>query len=207
MHVLCTSAFVPVWICVFLCVLLGQCVQRVGQARPACQCVEHLWHPCHPRSPSSAPKQGNWEGGQAHRAVPKLSLFITATETGRGRQVARPLVLTYCDHLLLHSVCLCEWVGVQVCLGMKKTQRKPITYVFEQGSAYFIFDLWMCLCVSDRLLHWSKVPVHAHLLMAMPTYLQMYRNSAFGESGVLLWHFLDRAQSSSSQHTATPSGN
>lgn len=25
--------------------------------------------------------------------------------------------------------------------------------------------------------------------------------------GVLLWHILDRAQSSSSQHTATPSGN
>lgn len=92
--------------------LLDQCVQRVGQARPACQCVEHLWHPCHPRSPGSALKQGNWEGGQAHRAVPKLSLFITATETGRGRQVARPLVLTYCDHLLLHSVCLCEWLGV-----------------------------------------------------------------------------------------------
>lgn len=45
-------------------------------------------------------------GGQAHRAVPKLSLFITATETGRGQQVARPLVLTYCDHLLLHSVCV-----------------------------------------------------------------------------------------------------
>lgn len=50
-------------------------------------------------------------GGQAHRAVPKLSLFITATEMGRGRQVARPLVPTYCDHLLLHSVRVCVGGG------------------------------------------------------------------------------------------------
>lgn len=126
-----------------LCVSLGQCVHRVGQVRPACQCVEHLWRPCHPRAPSSALKQGGWEGGQARRAVPKLSLFITATETGRGRQVARPLVLTYCDHLLLHSVyvCLRGWEGVPACLRKKKSQRKPITYVFEQASAYFMFDL------------------------------------------------------------------
>lgn len=120
----------------------GPCVQRVGQVRPACQCVEHLWRLCHPRAPSSALKQGDWRwGGQAHRAVPKLSLFITATETRRGRQVARPLVLTHCDHLLLHSVCLCGWVGVQMCLRMKKSPRKPISYVAEQGSAYFMFDL------------------------------------------------------------------
>lgn len=126
--------FVPVCVCAFPCVSLGQCVQRVGQVRPACQCAEHLWRPCHPKAPSSAPKQGDWEGGEARRAVPKLSLFITATETGRGRQVARPLVLTYCDHLLPHSVyvCLCGWVAVQVCLRMRKSQRKPITYVFEQ---------------------------------------------------------------------------
>lgn len=108
---LCVSANVSP-LCVSLCVSLGQCVQRVGQVRPSCQCVEHLWRPCHPGAPGSAPKQGDWEGGQARRAVPKLSLFITATEMGRGRQVARPLVLTYCDHLLLHSVyvCLCGWV-------------------------------------------------------------------------------------------------
>ena len=102
-------------VCVCSCVSLGQCVQRVGQVRPACQCVEHLWRPCHLRAPSSAPKQGDWEGGQAHRAVPKLSLFITATEMGRGRQVARPLVPTYCDHLLLHLLCGCVYVYVCVC--------------------------------------------------------------------------------------------
>lgn len=114
---LCVSVFVPRCMRVFPCVSLGQHVQWVGQVRPACQRVEHLWRPCHPRAPRSAPKQEDWEGGQARRAVPKLSLFITATETGRGRQVARPLVLTYCDHLLFHSVyvCLCGWVGVQVC--------------------------------------------------------------------------------------------
>lgn len=103
----CSSVCVPMCVCV--CVPLAQCVQQVGQVRPACQCVEHLWRPCHPRAPSSAPKQGDWEGGQACRAVPKLSLFITATEMGRGRQVARPLVLTYCDHLLLHCGCVGGW--------------------------------------------------------------------------------------------------
>lgn len=97
-----------------------------------------------PQGPQLCPEAGRLGGGgQAHRAVPKLSLFITATETGRGRQVARPLVLTYCDHLLLHSayVCLCGWVGAQRCWRMKKSQRKAISYVFEQGSAYFMFDL------------------------------------------------------------------
>ncbi len=114
---LCISIFVPQCMCVFMCVSPGEHVQWIGQVRPACQCVEHLWRACHPRAPSSALKQEDWEGGQARGAVPKLSLFITATETGRGRQVARPLVLTYCDHLLLHSVyvCLSGWLGVQVC--------------------------------------------------------------------------------------------
>ena len=109
---LCVSPRLSPCACSCVC---RRCVRRVGQVRPGCQCVEHLWRPCHPGAPGSAPKQGDWEGGQARRAVPKLSLFITATETGRGRQVARPLVLTYCDHLLLRSasVCLCGWVGVQ----------------------------------------------------------------------------------------------
>lgn len=66
-----------------------------------------------PQGPLLCPEAGRLGGGQARRAVPKLSLFITATETGRGRQVARPLVLTYCDHLLLLcvSVCASVWVG------------------------------------------------------------------------------------------------
>lgn len=137
---LCVSPYLsPGCVCVFLRVSLGPCVQRVGQVRPACQCVEHLWRPCHPRAPSSAPKQGDREGGQARRAVPKLSLFITATETGRGRQVARPLVLTYCDHLLLHSayVCLRGWVGVQVCLRMNKSQEETHNLCIRAGKCIF----------------------------------------------------------------------
>lgn len=51
----CGSAFVPVCMCV--CVSAPVCI-GVGQVRPACHCVEHLWRPCHPRAPSSAPKQG-----------------------------------------------------------------------------------------------------------------------------------------------------
>lgn len=99
--------------------------------------MEHLWRPCHLRAPGSALKQGDWEGGgQAHRAVPKLSLFITATEMGRGRQVARPLVPTYCDHLLLH------------CVGVRRRRaknsrrkKKDTTCVFERRREYLMFDL------------------------------------------------------------------
>lgn len=135
---LCISTFVPVCMCVFLCVSLGRCVQRVGQVRPACQCVEHLWRPCHPGAPQLCPRsRETGKGGQARRAVPKLSLFITATETGRGRQVARPLVLTYCDHLLLHSVRLCGWVGVQACLRLKTSQRKSHNLCIRAGKCIF----------------------------------------------------------------------
>lgn len=133
--ILWSSALFPMCICMFLCVLLS--IQGVGHTRAACQCVEHLWHPCHPRSPSSALKQGNWNGGQAHRAVPKLSLFITATETGPGRQVAGPLVLTYCDHLLLHSVCLCEGVGV-----FENENESEETHNFCIRAGKCIFYIW-----------------------------------------------------------------
>lgn len=96
-----------------------------------------------PQGPLLCPEAGRLGGGQARRAVPKLSLFITATETGRGRQVARPLVLTYCDHLLLLCVCvsvhLCGCVSVSE--NEKESEEKPISYVFEQGGAYFMFDL------------------------------------------------------------------
>lgn len=101
---MCVNVYHPTIVPALFCVSLGQYVQQGGQVRPACHCMEHLWHPCHPRGPSSAPKQEGYAGGQARRAVPKLSLFITATETGCGRQVARPLLLTCCDHLLLYSV-------------------------------------------------------------------------------------------------------
>ena len=96
-----------------------------------------------PQGPLLCPEAGRLGGGQARRAVPKLSLFITATETGRGRQVARPLVLTYCDHLLLLCVCvsvhLCGCVSVSE--NEKESEEKPISYVFEKGGAYFMFDL------------------------------------------------------------------
>lgn len=107
---------------VLVCPLVNSqasCVPLLGQVRPTCQCAGHLWRPCHPPALSAAPKQEGLGGGNTRRAVPKLSLFITATEMGRGRQVARPLVATYCDHLPCHSAAV--WVGgCSNALGLKK---------------------------------------------------------------------------------------
>ena len=160
---------------------------------------EHLWRPCHPGAPQLCPRsRETGRGGQARRAVPKLSLFITATETGRGRQVARPLVLTYCDHLLLHSVRLCGWVGVQACLRLKTSQRKSHNLCIRAGKCiFYVWPMSVRLCLW-QIIAWKQCAcAGTSSSMAMLTYLQMYRSSAFGETGVLLWHFLDRARRSS----------
>lgn len=171
----CALSFCP-W--VHVCVCVGQCVQWVGQVRLACQRLEHLWHSCHPRSPSSAPKQGNWEGGgQAHRAVPKLSLFITATEMGRGRQGARPLLLTYCDHLLLHSVSV--WAGGCASLRIRKEEKyKALVYLPNHRSVCFIFDLWSFLLWLISA--WKKCVCESISPLDMSTYLRILRKSASG---------------------------
>lgn len=82
-----------------------------------------------PQGPRLCPEAGRLGGGgQAHRAVPKLSLFITATEMGRGRQVARPLVPTYCDHLLLHCV------GVRRRRAKNSQRKKKTQLVYLSGD-------------------------------------------------------------------------
>ncbi|CAB1433549.1 unnamed protein product [Pleuronectes platessa] len=72
------------------------------------------------RAPGSAPKQGDWAGGQARRAVPKLSLFITATETGRGRQQVWPGQVLSEPHL---KVCALKARGVA---GLPKLLQERI---------------------------------------------------------------------------------
>lgn len=56
---------------------------------------------------------------------PSCLCSLPVQRRGRGRQVARPLVLTHCDHLPPHSVCVCA--GVPVCSRMKKSRWKRTT--------------------------------------------------------------------------------
>lgn len=62
-----------VYICRFVRVGVspGQCVQQVGQVRPACQCVEHLWRPCHLRAPQLCPEAGRLGGGTSSQGGPQ----------------------------------------------------------------------------------------------------------------------------------------
>lgn len=56
---------------------------------------------------------------------PSCLCSLPLQRRGRGRQVARPLVLTHCDHLPPHSVCVCA--GAPVCSRMKTSRWKRTT--------------------------------------------------------------------------------
>lgn len=62
---ICASARVP----------LGHHVQQVGQVRPACQCVEHLWHPCHLRASQLCPEAGRLGRGTSSQGGPQ-AVFV-----------------------------------------------------------------------------------------------------------------------------------
>lgn len=70
-----TRVFVPPHIRACARVSLGHYVQQVGQVRPACQCVEHLWHPCHPRASQLCPQAGRLGRGTSSQGGPQ-AVFV-----------------------------------------------------------------------------------------------------------------------------------
>lgn len=126
--------------CVCLCVCESACV-LAGVCSPGKACLSvpgtslAFLSPKVPQQCPQSRKAGRGGGGQAHRAVPKLSLFITATEMRRGRRGAGPLLLTHCDHLLLH------FVSVQVggCANVPENKMEyNILYFQSQKCVFYI---------------------------------------------------------------------
>lgn len=133
------SLFAPGCICVCACVCVGQCVQWVGQVRLACQRLEHLWHSCHPRSPSSAPKQGNWEGGTSSQGGPQAVSVHYCYRDGTWPAGGQ----TFTPHLLWSSAApLCVCVSWWVCKPENKKGGKIKGPCLSSQSQTCMFYIW-----------------------------------------------------------------